>query len=343
MTSVPGTELAAVAARFFPETSIELVDGRSWLVCATAGDRRFSVRQLDPALPTSRAELIHEYLARPELKGGTPVVATERQNASAFDARTWANGDVAGLAIPAPNRKTLHLPADVDLSVLEQIATALGSLHQTGTTTSLLARAPKFRIDEMLGQAKRTLALNERALGSEIRKESRARRWLTASRVLLANAETNLEGASYLRDEPLVLAHGDLWGSHIVASGATEPVFLDFSMISAAPAVLDLGQLLARNGPWTDERVERTLTAYAAANPIQPFQRRMLPWLVAVDAVVTCGTLLARAHDDRQPIPDRDRRSVLAAADQQLDLLQGLAASFVPPAPRPRYRPGRRT
>ncbi len=343
MSSAPGNEIVAVAERLFPGASIEPVDGRSWLVSATTGDRRFSVRRIHPAIPAARIDLVHELLAMPAVRGITQLEASERHGTESFDARVWADGTIAGPARPLPEWQTLHLPAAVDSSDLAVIAQTLGDLHRTATTTSLLARAPKHRVETSLVQARRSLALNERALGSEIRKESRARRWLTASRVLLANAEPTLEGAGFLRDEPLVIAHGDLWGSHIVAGPANDITFLDFASLTAAPAAIDLAQLLGRNGAWSGERVEQALNAYADRYPLQPLQRRTLPWLVAIDTIVTCGSLLARAHDDRHPLPESDRRTVLTATDQQLDLLQDLVSAFVPPAPRPYRRPGRRS
>jgi len=337
MSLAPGIETAAAAERFLPGATIEPVDGRSWLLMATTGDRPFSVRQLDPRLPAARVDIVQEFLKQPALRGATPLIASERLGTASFDARLWVDGPTAGAAIPEAEWRTLHLPTTVDASALEGIARALGEFHRTGTSTSLLARASRFRAKDVLVQARRTLELDERVLGSEIRKESRARHWLTASRALLTNAETNLERAEFLRDEPLVMAHLDLWGSHIVPDSANGAVFLDCATVSAAPAVVDLAQLLTRNGIWSDDRVEQALTAYTESHPITPLQRRVLPWLAALDSIASCGHLLVRAHDERQPLSVLDRRSVLIGADQQLATLQALASAFVPPPPR-QYR-----
>ncbi|MCC6674192.1 MAG: phosphotransferase [Thermomicrobiales bacterium] len=341
MSLAPGIETTAAAERFLPGAAIEPVDGRSWLLSATTGDRRFSVRQLDPRLPAARIDIVQEFLKQPELRAATSLIASERVGTASFDARVWVDGATAGAAIPAADWRTLHLPASVEATTLGSIARALGEFHRSGTSTSLLARAPRFRVKDMLTQVRRTLELDERALGAEIRKESKARRWLTTSRVLLANAESNLERAEFLRDEPLVMAHLDLWGSHIVSESTSGPVFLDCATVSAAPAVVDLAQFLARNGAWSDDRVELALNAYTETNPIPPLQRRVLPWLTALDAIASCGNLLVRAHDERRPLSENDRRTVLVAADQQVDLLQGLASVFVPPPPRQHRRPNR--
>jgi hypothetical protein len=205
----------------------------------------------------------------------------------------------------------------------------------------LLARAPRFRVREWLAAVRRSLELDERALSREIRKESRARHWLTASRPLLANAEASLEQVGFLRDEQLAIAHLDLWGSHIVRHGDSV-TFLDFAKFAAAPGIVDIAQLIARNGPWSDDRVELTINSYAEANDLPPLQRRVLPWLAALDAIASCGHLLVRATSERAPLAEHDRRVVLAAADRQLDLLQALASAFVPPPPRPYRRSGRR-
>jgi hypothetical protein len=84
------------------------------------------------------------------------------------------------------------------------------------------------------------------------------------------------------------------------------------------------------------------VNGYTAAHPFPPSQRRLLPWLTALDAIVSCGRLLVREHDERIPISDADLRAVRAAADQQLELLQTLASTFVPPPPRQYRRPGQR-
>ena len=337
MSLAPGNETAAAAERFVPGATIEPVDGRSWLVAATIDDRRFSVRQLDPGLPATRVDIVHEFLAQSELRGATALIETERRGSLAFDAREWVSGVLVGSAIPMREWQTLHLPAAVETPKLGSIARALGEFHRSGTTTSLIARAPRFRANDALVQTRRSLEWNERALAGEIRKESSARRWLTASRILLANASTHLEHAEFLRDEPLVMAHLELWGSQIGDSSNGGLVFLDCQTITAAPAVVDLAQLVARNGEWSDDRVEQMLTAYTERHPIPPLQRRILPWLAALDAIAGCGMLLARAHDERRPLAESDRRSALLAADQQLVLLQALVGAFVPPPPR-KYR-----
>ena len=167
-----------------------------------------------------------------------------------------------------------------------------------------MARAPHFKLKDALVAVRRSLDADERRLASEIRKESRARRWLSASRPLLTNAEQALEQTGFLRDESHVVAHLDLWGSHIVVDESENATFLDCSTIGSAPAVVDMAQLIARNGAWSDERVERVLQRYADEMPLAPVQRRMLPWLTALDAISTCGHLLVRAHDDRDPLSD---------------------------------------
>jgi hypothetical protein len=342
MSNPPGNETTAAAERFVPGATIESVEGRSWLVSATTADGRFSVRQLDPALPATRIELIREFLSQADLQNATPVVWMERAGAASFDARPWIDGTVLGASIPRAEWTTIHLPTTVDTTGLGAVAESLGVFHRTGASTSLLARVPRVRTKDAVAAVRRSLALDEHALAGEIRKESRARRWLTASRPLLSNSESNLELAGFLRDEPLVIANGDLWGSHIVTGPDGRAAFLDCATIVAAPAAVDLAQLLARNGPWSDERVERVLNGYAAANPFPPLQRRLLPWLTALDAITHCGHLLAIAENERNPLSDADRRTVLQAADIQLELLQTLAARFVPPPPRPYRRPGQR-
>jgi hypothetical protein len=84
------------------------------------------------------------------------------------------------------------------------------------------------------------------------------------------------------------------------------------------------------------------LTVYAESTPFPPLQRRVLPWFAALDAIAGCGHLLMRAHDERHPLADNDRRTALAGADQQLVLLERLARSFVPPSPKQYRRPVRR-
>lgn len=339
MSAAPGTEITAAAERLVPGAAIEPVDGRSWLVSATTADGRFSVRQLDPSLPATRIELIHEFLAQPELRCATPVVGTDHSGTAVFDARLWIDGTVLGSAIPSSEWQSLHLPASVETDALGSVAESLGIFHRTGTSTSLTARAPHFKAKDAIAAVRRSLELNERALATEIRKESRARRWLTASRPLLAQAESNLEQVGFLRDEPDVMAHLDLWGSHIVSGPEAGTAFLDCATIGSAPAVVDLAQLLARNGAWSDDRVERVLNGYTAAIPFPPLQRRLLPWLTALDAIASCGRLLVREQDERRPLSIPDRRAVQSAADRQLELLQTLASTFVPPPPRHYRRP----
>lgn len=342
MSMAPGNETTAAAERFVPGATIELVEGRSWLVSATTADAHFSIRQLDPALPIARIEIVREFLSQPELQCATPVLWAERIGAAAFDARPWIDGTVLGVSLPGAEWTTLHLPAAVDADVLGTVAGSLGGFHRSGTSASLIARAPRYRAKDALAAVRRSLALDEHALAGEIRKESRARRWLTASRPLLANAESNLEQAGFMRDEPLVIAHADLWGSHIVIAPDGGATFLDCATIVAAPAVLDLAQLLSRNGAWSDDRVELVLNGYTASHAFPPLQRRLLPWLTALDAITHCGHLLARAENERRPLSDAGRRAALAAADIQLDLLQSLASHFVPAPPRQYRRPPQR-
>jgi hypothetical protein len=341
MSDLPGIEtVSAAAVAFVPGGVIESIGGRSWLVSATTGEGRFSVRQLDPGLPVARVELIHEFLSQPELQNATRLVAADGSGARAFDARVWIDGEALGNAIPVSDWRTLHLPGEIEADRFAGVAFALGQLH-SDTSASLLARAPRFRVRDWLTGVRRSLELDERALSGEIRKESRARRWLSASRPLLAHAENALEQAGYLRDEQLVIAHLNLWGSHIVQQ-SERATFLDFANLAAAPAIVDIARLIARNSAWSDDRVEVVLNHYAESNAIPPLQRRVLPWLVSLDAIESCGRLLVRATTERNPLPENDWRAALAAADHQLVLLQAIASAFVPPPPRPYRRPGPR-
>ncbi len=344
MSAAPGLDaVTAAAERFFPGGQSEPVDGRSWLRTVMTGDGRYSVRQLDPGIPAIRVDLIHEFLAQPDLRSCTPLVANDNVGTLAFDARVWVDGSDAGTGIVAPEWNTLHLPAELSLDQLGSAAAALGVFHRSGLNHSILARAPRFKVQEALTLARRSLDASERRLAGEIRKESRARRWLSAARPLLTNAERTFEQAGYLRDETEVIAHLDIWGSHIVFAADGSGSFLDCATIRAAPASADLAQLVARSGDWSDERVERVLQRYADEMPIPPMQRRLLPWLTALDAIPTCGDLLVRAIDETRPLTETDRRVVFAAADLQLELLATLTQAFVPPPPRQYRRGGARS
>jgi hypothetical protein len=335
MSKSPGTSaIIAAAERLLPGGQVELVGGRTWLASVATSDGRYSVRQLDPTLPAIRVELIHEFLAQPELRHATPLVAQDRVGSLAFDARAWAEGTPSGRSFVEGEWRALHLPANISLDRLGSMAASLGAFHRTGSNGSILARLPDYKLKETLTAARRSLDLDERRLASEIRKESRARRWLSAARPLLTHAEQALEQTGFLREEPAVIAHLDLWGSHIVFTDDESASFLDCSTIGAAPAAVDLAQLIARSGVWSDERVERALQRYADELPISPLQRRVLPWLIALDAIPACGRLLVRAEDERNPLSDSDCRTVWAAADLQLELLASLASRFVPAPPR---------
>ncbi|MEZ4506094.1 MAG: phosphotransferase [Thermomicrobiales bacterium] len=340
----PGSEaVVAASERLLPGGKPDSIGNRSWLATVTTDAGRFSVRQLDPAIPAVRVELIQEFLLQPELQNATRLVASDRIGPLAFDARSWALGSACGEAIVDGQWATIHLPSSLDLEQLGSIAAALAVFHQSGMNGSILARVPHLKLKDALSAARRSLDLDERRLAGEIRKESRARRWLSSARPLLANAEHAIEQADFLRSEQPVIAHQDLWGAHIVSEPDGGYAFLDCSRIGAAPVATDLAQLIGRNGAWSDDRVEQVLTGYADARPISPVQRRILPWLVALDAIPSCGRLLVRAHDERRPLSDADRRTVLQGADLQLELLARLAAEFVPPPPRQRRRPGRHT
>ena len=343
MSYSPGIDaVTTLAERFVPGGQVEPVSGRSWLVSVTSDESRFSVRQLDPKLPAIRVELVHEFLAQPELRNATALTFHDGAGAQAFDARVWVEGEVNGACFVEANWSTLHLPSNRSIEQLGSIAASLGAFHRTGMNASILARAPHHKLKDELSTVRRSLDLDERRLAGEIRKESRAKRWLGAARPLLTNAEPALEQAGYLRDEPAVLAHLDLWGSHIVSSQNGTNAFLDCATIGAAPAIVDLAQLIARGGAWSDDRVEGVLQGYVDEAPLPPLQRRILPWLTALDAIRSCGRLLVRAHDERNPLSDKDRRTVFAAADLQLELLASLAAKFVPTPPRAYRRQGRR-
>ena len=343
MSIEPGADaVSAAAKRLHSGGQLEPVAGRPWLASVATDDGRFSVRQLDPTLPAIRIDLIHEFLSQADVRNATPLVAQDRVGSLAFDARVWVNGGPLGASIVDRAWNTLHLPVDLPLDVLGSTAASLGAFHRTGTNSSILARVPHYKVKDTLIAARRSLDLDERRLASEIRKESRARRWLSSARPLLTKAEQSLEQAGFLREEPAVIAHLDLWGSHIVSAEDGAASFLDCSAIGAAPAATDIAQLIARSGVWSDERVERALQRYSDEQPISPVQRRLLPWLIALDAIPACGRLLVRANDERNPLSDSDRRTVWAAADLQLELLASLATAFVPLPPRKFHYTGRR-
>ena len=331
--------VADAAARFFPKGTVQSVEGRDWLLRVDSDERSYSVRALDPALPATRIDLIHELLASPDLQYATQLVKGERAGGGGvFDARVWIEGEPAGSSIPRERFRTIHLPTNLEEEALASTAAALALFHRTGSTTSLVARAPRFRIRDWLAGVRKSLTVDERRLAGEIRKESRARRWLTASRPLLASAERSLEEAGFLTEELEVLAHLDLWGSHMVIAGPEDVALLDFARIAAAPPAVDLAQLIARNGAWTGDRLEVALSAYSRIAPLSPLQRRMLPWLGALDGIASCGRLLALAQGEGNRVDDRTQRTLLASADQPLDLLQSLVEDVIPKPRRTHYR-----
>lgn len=340
MTELPGTVLAEAASRLAPGRTYQTLDWRTWIASVDLERGRASLRALDPRIPSSRLALMHEFLGQPMLEGSTPLVAVESIETWTFDLRQWAAGEVLGLALPGPPWDTHHLPASLARADIELIAGALAQFHRSGTSPSLLARVPRFKVRDALAATRHQIETRERQLGSELRKESSARRWLTLSRTLFTTAATNLEHVDFLRDEPSVIAHLDLWGSHIARTETGHIRFLDCSQIGAAPAIVDMARLLARTTRWDAETTELALARYSETNRIGPIERRSLPWLAALDGIATGGALLVKLDRSQRDMPDHQRRAVAESIDQELSLLQALVDQFVPPpARRRRFTP----
>jgi Ser/Thr protein kinase RdoA (MazF antagonist) len=229
---------------------------------------------------------------------------------------------------------SLHRPLPSPAGGLAELTKTVARLHLASESVDQATLAVLTVADYQREQRRRWTELRDQIIKSGVQTVHIAR-WLSASeRVIFASRDV-LATVDFLKDQPLVAAHGDLWPTHVL-DGPDGIKLVDWGAARLSSPLIDLAQLIARFEGWTASALEEVVESYMAVRPLTADDRRMLPVFGALDLAVETGYLLAEAY-----IADIDQTSLYAEAarsgsGQMLSSLESIGWSIRKTNPDPK-------
>jgi aminoglycoside phosphotransferase (APT) family kinase protein len=158
---------------------------------------------------------------------------------------------------------------------------------------------------------------------------------------LLPAAEHAILEAS-LGDKPPVIAHLSLWPAHVLVDRASVTGLLDFGSAVMTTPLLDIAQITTRFPGWTTEHAEHVLSRYSEHRSLSPDERRALPAIAALDAVIEAARLLRLGYGEELPAASRQAVAAREGAQNLLDTIEAIASTAIRavlPTPSKKPRP----
>jgi hypothetical protein len=219
-----------------------------------------------------------------------------------FDAQSWMPGTspAHGREIFDDRGRLIHWPAPLPAGMVPEVASTVARWH---LATAKLARersVPVARLDDIVRAVRATWAGQRQRLRPHAATTPHIQRWLRTSEQVMRVGTAALASASHLRGGHRAIAHLNLWPAHLLfATTGERPQLtglLDFAEAAVSSPLMDLGQLLTHFGGWTVAAAEEAIGAYTSVIPLTPEERRLLPVVAGIDAIVETGRLLVLAY-----------------------------------------------
>lgn len=341
----PHGDLRHAAERFFPGFSaIEAVAGTSEAVRVEAAGEVWIVRRWPEGTAIERIAFVHEALraaregeisvvplpavaANGGLRDRPTVVALESHW---YDAGSWMPGEVTvRRPTVALERGSVDLPGSLPGDLVAQTTAAIARFHAATTGTMEIAGAPRSPLRGFGAAANRAWRRRLQQLDPLSPRVPAVRAWRAAARRAVGEALSRIEAAGTAGEAVDVVAHGNLWPSHVLAlPGGEDEVLsgiLDWSDAIATSPLVDVAQLITHFGGWTPDRAEAVLGTYHDVRPLRPAERRLLPAVAALDLVVQVGRLLGLGYGDEVRLDQGERSLVRNGAAAMTTSLETLA------------------
>ncbi len=313
---VPAVEdpaLIEAARRFFPDlVRIEPVGARRHLARVETPSGAWCVRRWPDGTPRERVTFVHRLLATSRSGGceivPLPVLLPDSGTAELlldgawFDAQSWMPGrpPTRGREIFDATGRLIHWPEPLPSGTLPAVAEALAGWHRATEKLARERTVPVARLDAIVRAVRVSWGGQRQRLRPHAATTPHIQRWLRTSEQVMRVGTAALASASYLRGGHRVIAHLNLWPAHLLFATDGERSrltgLLDFAEAAVSSPLVDLGQLLTHFGGWTVAAAEEAIGAYASVIPLTPEERRLLPVVAGIDAIVETGRLLVLAY-----------------------------------------------
>lgn len=344
--AVSDPALIEAARRFFPDfTRIEPVGARRHLARVETPSGAWCVRRWPDGTPRERIAFVHRLLLASRA-GGCELVPQPAQlpdtgsaelllDGAWFDAQSWMPGKphTRGREIFDATGRLIHWPEPLPPGTLPAVAESLALWHRATETLARERTVPVARLDAIARAVSISWGGQRQRLRPSAATTPHIQRWLRTSEQVMRAGTAALASASYLRGAHRVIAHLNLWPAHLLfAPDGERPrltALLDFAEAAVSSPLVDLGQLLTHFGGWTVAAAEEAIGAYASVIPLTPDERRLLPVVAGLDAIVETGRLLTLAYASGVRPESADADTLRHGAVAMLVSLENLAPAVL--------------
>jgi len=333
--------LLRVAATFFPNatTTNQVVD-RPHLLHVETESGTWCVRQWPRATTRERVAFVHDVLntAQAAALPFTSKVAQTPKGESIlsvdgelFDAQSWLPGKapMRGLEVADERGRLINRPSPLSATAMTAAVQSIAALHLATESLAEEPDGPKASLEAVLRAVRTAWEDQRQRLRPFAPRTPHIQRWIRTSEPVFDGALESITAANFLQLRPRVIAHLNLWPSHLLLArqDGQEVVtgLVDFAEAAASSPLLDLAQLINHFSGWTGAAAEVAIGAYTDVRLLAPEERRLLPAIAGLDLLVETGRLLVMGHATQSIVESGGGDSIRNAAAAMLLSLEGIA------------------
>jgi Ser/Thr protein kinase RdoA (MazF antagonist) len=333
--------LARAANVFFPNaTGMNPVANREHLLRIETESGSWCLRRWPNGTPRERVAFVHHLLqtARDAGVEFVPAVASAPSgetilllDGDLYDAQSWLPGKAPsrGLAVTDNRGRLINRPLQLSKTALSAAVRAVATLHLATESLAEESDVPRASLEAVLRAVRASWDEQRLRLRPYAPRTPQIQRWIRSSEPVIDSAIESITAANYLQLRPRVVAHLNLWPSHLLLSridGQDRVTgIVDFADAAASSPLLDIAQMLTHFNGWTGAAAEEVIGAYTDVRPLAPEERRLLPAIAGLDLLVETGRLLVLGHATQSIVESGGGDSVRASAASMLLSLEGIA------------------
>jgi Ser/Thr protein kinase RdoA (MazF antagonist) len=301
-------EFANAAARLFPDaTSVTPIHESHSIAKVETPSGAFALRRWPAGTTPERVKFVHSLLLTLSKLSVVPKVARtngdsiSRVDQGLYDAVTWLEGKPLRRPVLLPRLQALvSLPRTGSIEIIAELTSALAEMHVASKSLAEKGSTPKLPINALIPTVRDSWMRQRGHLRPIAHLTPDIQRWLRTGERALPLAEKIIAGLPEDALSDLVVAHGNLWPTHVLIErhGSVERLtgVLDFKQAVASSPLFDLAQIAGRFNGWSDETAEIVLGAYGETGRLTPSERRVLPAIATLDLVAEAGRILVTTY-----------------------------------------------
>jgi Ser/Thr protein kinase RdoA (MazF antagonist) len=323
------------------------------LAVALSSSGRIVVKRWPPATTRSRARFVHAVVEHLATTATEVVVApyqaiAEDEDQSLvevarrlYDVRSWIEGRTWAPSprITSENGATFHTLSLHGIDAITTLAEAIGRIHEASTSMPVHPNRREASVKRFSTASAEIFNQQRQKLRRIAPNHPHIQHWLRASESMLPAAQQTLQEIDFLRSEPSVVCHLDLWPGHILStrspSGAPTIGMIDFELAAITSPLLDLAQVASRFRGWTAESADAILSGYSSSTSLTPAARRSFPAITVLTLIVDTGHYLERAWLSDLPPETPEASAIRKVCAQSVASLEALQSTIVRESRRP--------